>query len=269
MEVVVNNPVPLSPHDERYGGNNGFFALGAASGEGRTIDQVADGEAHHKLRPYGSNPQIIMKIEVSGQEGRLILPATDQPPEMENQAAVVIQSPTPIGVGGDSYHYILLYADRQHIEDISRSLRFTVSNEPQTAGAAAIKLHFTAVPVETLPAGLPQKGWEERKAVPLDDESGQGKVMVRLYMQPGLERQGEVRAFLEAGGDTYNLGIAGSYGLDGMSVVNTYANIDRLDGTVWFEAGKWVADKPCEPHYYQYKDGKLLELPLPPVDRKR
>lgn len=118
-------------YDERYSGSNGFFALGATSGEGRTIDGVADGEAHHKLHPYGSNPQIT-KVRVSGQEGRLILPAADQPPEMENQAAVVVQPPAPIRVGGDSYHYLLLHADRQHIEDISSNLRFTVSKGTET-----------------------------------------------------------------------------------------------------------------------------------------
>lgn len=42
--------------DERYGGSDGFFAVSAVSGEGKTIDEVAANEAHHKLRPYGSNP---------------------------------------------------------------------------------------------------------------------------------------------------------------------------------------------------------------------
>lgn len=94
-----------SHYGERYSGSDGFFALAAASGVGRTIDQMADGEAHHKLRPYGSNPQI-RKVEVSGQEGRLILPATDQPPEMANQAVMIVQSPASIRVGGDSYRYL-------------------------------------------------------------------------------------------------------------------------------------------------------------------
>lgn len=207
-------------YDERYGGSDGFFAINAVSGEGRTTDDVAASEAHHKLKPYGSNPEV-QKMQVDGREGRLIWPAADQPPEMQGQAAVVVESPSPIQVGGVTYQYLILTADRQHIEDIARSLRFTVSDGPETpAGAAAIKLEFTSVPVEALAPGQPEKGWEERKTVPLDDVSGQGKAMVRLYMQPGpeRERQGEVWAFLEAGGNTYDLGIAGSYGLTGVSV---------------------------------------------------
>ncbi|TDA70324.1 MAG: hypothetical protein D9V47_01950 [Clostridia bacterium] len=347
-------------YDERYGGSDGFFAIGAVSGEGRTIDEVAEIEAYHKLQPYGSNPQIT-KVRVSGREGRLIWPAADQPPEMENQAAVIVKSPAPIQVGGVTYHYVLLWADQQHIEDIARSLRFTVSNSPETpAGAAAIKLNFTAAPVEALPAGQLEKGWEERKTVPLDDVGGQGKALVRLYMQPGPERErrGEVHAFLQAGGDTYDLGIAGFYGLNGVNVQaadkngdgkrelvvaggmgaaygevkiigydaekkrwvkllvtgtsngkgidldgdgqeellavsggslpgyvwiycwngdhfemadvakatgNTYAELHVEGGRAWVEAGKWLAGQEAEPHYYQYRAGKLLEIPRPPV----
>ncbi|MEW8959455.1 MAG: VCBS repeat-containing protein [Moorella sp. (in: firmicutes)] len=220
-----------------------------------------------------------------------------------------------------------------------------------------IELSYTPEPVTALETGKPEKGWEEQKAVPLDDVSGQGKALVRLYMRPGpdRERRGEVHAFLEAGGETYDLGIVGSYGLHGVSVqtadkngdgarelvitggmgaaygemkiigydagkkrwvkllvmgtpyggtggvdldgdgreelvavsggslpgyvwiyrwngdhfekadvagatANLYANIDRLDGTVWIEAGK-----PNEPHYYQYRNGRLLQIPRPSV----
>jgi hypothetical protein len=214
--------------DDRYGGSDGFFAVNAVPGEGRTIDEVAANEARRKLRPYGSTPEV-QKIQVDGREGRLIWPAADQPPEMQGQAAVVVESPVPIQVGGVTYQYLLLIADRQHIEDIARSLRFTVSNGPETpAGAAAIKLGFTAVPVEALAPGQPEKVWEEQKTVPLDDVSGQGKALVRLYMRPGPERErrGEVRAFLEAGGNTYDLGITGLYGLDGVSVLAADKNGD-------------------------------------------
>lgn len=47
------------------------------------------------------------------------------------------------------------------------------------------------------------------------------------------------------------------------STGNTYAYVNRLDSITWIEAGKWVADKPSEPHYYQYRDGKLIEIPNP------
>ncbi len=42
------------------------------------------------------------------------------------------------------------------------------------------------------------------------------------------------------------------------STGNVYANIDQLDSTVWIETGK-----PNEPHYYQYRDGMLVEFSKP------
>jgi|GEM_PF-756213 len=51
------------------------------------------------------------------------------------------------------------------------------------------------------------------------------------------------------------------------STGNTYAYVDRLDGKVWIEAGKWIAGKPSEPRYYQYRDEKLVEIPKPPVSQ--
>ncbi|MBO8168876.1 MAG: VCBS repeat-containing protein [Thermoanaerobacteraceae bacterium] len=53
------------------------------------------------------------------------------------------------------------------------------------------------------------------------------------------------------------------------STGNTYAYVNRLDGKVWIEAGKWIAGKPSEPHYFQYRDGKLVEIPKPPIPQSR
>ena len=46
-------------YGERYQGNDGFFQLSAISGEGLSIDEVANKDAFHQLKPYGSDPQII------------------------------------------------------------------------------------------------------------------------------------------------------------------------------------------------------------------
>ncbi len=46
-------------YGERYQGNDGFFQLSAISGEGLSIDDVANMDAFHQLKPYGSDPQII------------------------------------------------------------------------------------------------------------------------------------------------------------------------------------------------------------------
>lgn len=44
---------------------------------------------------------------------------------------------------------------------------------------------------------------------------------------------------------------------------NTYAYLNVEGGRIWVEAGKWLAGQPVEPHYYQYRNGKLLEITRP------
>lgn len=46
---------------------------------------------------------------------------------------------------------------------------------------------------------------------------------------------------------------------------NTYAEIHVEGGRAWVEAGEWLDGQEAEPHYYQYREGKLLEIPLPPA----
>lgn len=60
-----------------YEGSDGFFELSALDGAGWTIDQAAELEVHHILKPFGAKPSI-KKMEIAGQEARLIKPSADQ-----------------------------------------------------------------------------------------------------------------------------------------------------------------------------------------------
>jgi len=81
-------------YGERFAGEDGFFQLSAVGGEGLTLDGAAEGEALHKLRPYGSRPQV-EKLRVAGRDARLVLPSEDQPEEMGGQAALIVGYPRP------------------------------------------------------------------------------------------------------------------------------------------------------------------------------
>jgi len=107
----------------RYDGNDGFFQVVAISAENVSIDKVADEDAHHMAKPYGSNPQI-NNIKVQGQDGRLILPSADQGKEMSNQAGLIVKYPKPIKIGSRTYNYFVLYADKNHIEEIAKTIKF-------------------------------------------------------------------------------------------------------------------------------------------------
>jgi TolB protein len=52
---------------------------------------------------------------VQGQDGRLIKPSIDQAPDCDKQAALIISSPTPIEMAGESYKYLIISADKDHI----------------------------------------------------------------------------------------------------------------------------------------------------------
>ncbi len=110
-------------YSERYGGNDAFFQIDAINGKSLSIDKVTELDAFHKLKPYGSNPQI-KELKVQGQVARLITPSSDQPKEMQNQAGLIIKYPKPIKIGNGTYYYFILWADKAHIEQISQTINF-------------------------------------------------------------------------------------------------------------------------------------------------
>lgn len=107
----------------RYEGEDGFFQISAYNGQNLGIDEVADNEANHKLKPYGSKPQI-SKLVVQGQEARLIMPSEDQPAEENNAAEVIIKYPKGIKISGDMYFYLIVNADKGNINKIINTIKF-------------------------------------------------------------------------------------------------------------------------------------------------
>lgn len=108
---------------EKYEGKDGFFQISASTGENLTIDEVAQSEVTNVLKPYGSNPKIT-KLNIQGQNARLIKPSKDQSQLFNNQAELIVKYPKKIKVGEDFYTYFILWADKYHIEDISKTLKF-------------------------------------------------------------------------------------------------------------------------------------------------
>ena len=108
----------------RYEGKDGYFLIGAIGGEDMSVDEVVDLEANHKLKPYGSSPKV-SPIIINFIEGRLIVPSEDQPDEMENQAGIIVKYPNPINLNGKIYMYFVLWADKEHIEEISKTIEFS------------------------------------------------------------------------------------------------------------------------------------------------
>jgi hypothetical protein len=125
----------------KYAGPDGFFQLSGISGPSASIDEIAEGEAYHKLSPYGSQPTI-ESLEVDGQPARFILPSADQPTAMAGQSALIVQLPQPIDVGSDTYDYLVLWSDEEHIQQIFETL--SLQNPVARATATVAPAHMPA-----------------------------------------------------------------------------------------------------------------------------
>lgn len=121
---------PVEGYEERYGGPDGFFQVSAGFSRGLVkMDEACDQLVYHKLKPYGSFPQV-KRLRVEGQEACLILPSDDQPQGMANEAALVVRYPRPVGIRGELYSYFILAADVGHIRHIAETVSFELHPAP-------------------------------------------------------------------------------------------------------------------------------------------
>ncbi len=107
---------------ERYVGTNGFFEVSAA-GKSLNVAALAGSETNHVLRPYGTNPTIEY-TDIDGKEAAIIMPSGDQDPSMENQAALLVAYPEPVRINNNDYYYLVLWADKDHIRELGKTLNF-------------------------------------------------------------------------------------------------------------------------------------------------
>lgn len=108
---------------DRYEGETGFFGISAGGIDDISIDQMANNEAKHPLRPYGTDPYI-QRLMIDGQEARLVLPSPDQDPSMKGQAVLIVEYPVPVMIGSQPYRFFVFWADRANIQDIASSITF-------------------------------------------------------------------------------------------------------------------------------------------------
>lgn len=113
----------------RVEGDDGFFQVSAISGEGRTLNETAEILAAHALQPYGTDPRL-STTSIQGREAALILPSADQGDEWAHEAAMVIKYPEALQFADSIYHYFILTADQDHIEEIGRTVKFTNRQQP-------------------------------------------------------------------------------------------------------------------------------------------
>lgn len=132
--ITLNYPKnwqPTKGYEERFNGVDGFFQISSIgsndvlSGQPRpTLQDTCNITANHKLRPYGSRPQI-QRLRIQGRPACLILASADQDSSMEKMATLIIRYPKPIRIGTMTYDHLMLNADKGHIREIANTLKFT------------------------------------------------------------------------------------------------------------------------------------------------
>ncbi|MDP4094393.1 MAG: YARHG domain-containing protein [Bacillota bacterium] len=86
---------------------------------------------------------------------------------------------------------------------------------------------FSPIAVKNLPEEQPQAGLTELKSQVFTDILGQN-VIVKFYGKKN-ESKGEITAIIDNAGKTYNLGIIGNYGVEGVGVSELDINNDKVN----------------------------------------
>ena len=126
-EYICDQPARFTSGKDSYAplDENSTFVIGLAGiKEGnQTIDQVAENSAYHKLRPFGENP-IINKLEIEGQEARLIIPSDPS----NNERELIVRLKNPVLVGNSYWTFLVIHTSRdlggETMKVISESFTF-------------------------------------------------------------------------------------------------------------------------------------------------
>ena len=111
---------------ERFRGSDGSFFVSAMSTP--SLQEGCRSLANHRLLPYGSKPKI-QSLKIQGESACLILPSADQTREQKGESTLIVRYPKPVRVGSGTYSYFMLYADKQHIVEIAKTLKFITSTK--------------------------------------------------------------------------------------------------------------------------------------------
>ena len=119
----------------RYEGEVGFFHVDATGSGGADISAVAQSIASHTLLPYGTSP-IISAHSVGDADARLILPSSDQPAEMKDEAALIVRYPAAVNISGTQFDFFVLYAHKDYMPLFMDTLEFL------SRDVEVVRIHF-------------------------------------------------------------------------------------------------------------------------------
>jgi len=145
LKVELDYPahwIPISGHElggqdgkfaDPQGEADGYFTVSALGGQDTwTLDEAAEQQASHKLKPFGDKPTVTV-LNLPAGEARLISP--DPSSHDLRMAEVLIRYPVPVNEGAISqpgliipvYYFFVLYGDVGSIQTLAETVRLSAS----------------------------------------------------------------------------------------------------------------------------------------------
>lgn len=117
----------------RFVGGDGYFGIDAlAASSTVTLENLLDEIViRNTLTPYGTRP-VIKSTEIDGLEARVVLPSDDQPEEANGEALFLARYPEELQIGDNLFRFFILYAHKDFLEDMLRTLRFDLPETEET-----------------------------------------------------------------------------------------------------------------------------------------
>ena len=111
-------PDTASAHFRGHDGHYHFYAK-----SGQSLEAVLEYYLNREDQLFGSDSTVEAFL-IRGQEARLIIPSADQPVGTAGDSVVIIRLPKPVQACSPSCHYLVLWADVEHIWKIAKTIRF-------------------------------------------------------------------------------------------------------------------------------------------------
>ena len=195
-------------------GSNGFLYLSAAPSD-ISIYRAAQAQVEERRKPYGSNAAIRQRV-VDGEEALVVFPSEDQPSREHGRAMAVIRYPKSVVFRDEHYGFIVLWADKEHIDLILDTFRFRRTGAESVGTLiGTVELNDYCPPDITEECTIPKDAYRKRTIVikdvtgfaeidqiPIDDDGHFKKDMLPGSYQLdinylGLDRSADVPKRIE------------------------------------------------------------------------
>ncbi len=108
-------------------GVDGWFYIEGLGVNKDGLNGVVNSLTDQKNKYFGSEP-LVSDLKIDGLSAKLIMPSKDQALEMKNRATIILSFPATVTIKKQKYDYLILNADKGHIDVIGQKIILTDKN---------------------------------------------------------------------------------------------------------------------------------------------